>query len=113
MAISGKNGVVTLGGVTMCVTEWTANNNIERLDATNTCSGGKRDLVAGINEWTGSFTSHTYSGVATGSAAVVFTNDDLTITGTALVDFSASSPVQGSVVEYTYDVAFTGTVTVT
>jgi len=111
MAISGKNGSVIFNSVSACVTEWNVSNNIERLDATNTCSGGKREYVAGINEWTGSFTSHTYV-IAASTVAVTLSNDDITISGTALADFSVSSPVQGSVVEYTYDLAFTGTVTV-
>ena len=112
MAISGKDGIVIKGGTTACVTEWSVNNNIERLDGTNTCSNGLRELVSGINEWTGSFTSHDYDGVA-GTAIVSFSNVDVTISGTALIDLAITAPVQGTVVEYVYDVAFTGTVTVT
>lgn len=111
MAISGKNGAVIKGGTTACVDSWTATNNIERLDATNTCSGGKRQWVEGINEWSGSFISHTYVGVA-GSATLSLSNDDVTISGVALIDYTVDSPVQGSVVTHTYDFAFTGTVTV-
>jgi predicted secreted protein len=112
MAISGKTGTVTVGGSAKCVTEWSVNNSIDRIDVTSTCSAGLRELISGISEWTGSFTSLDYISGNAQTATVVLSNDDVTISGSALIDFAATSPVDGRA-EYTYDLAFTGAVTAT
>jgi hypothetical protein len=113
MAISGKTGVVQITGHdVICVTDWSVNDDIARIDVTSTCDVADgtlwTNLIAGKRTVTGSFTCYTYIGNAQ-SANVTFSNDDLTIYGNALINFAVKNPVEGAV-EYTYDVAFYGVV---
>jgi hypothetical protein len=113
MAITGKQGVVQITGHdVICVTDWSVSDDVARVDVTSTCDYVNGSLwtrlLAGKRTVTGSFTCYTYIGTAQ-AANVTFSNDDLTIYGDALINFAVKNPVEGAV-EYTYDVAFTGTV---
>jgi len=108
-AISGKSGTISIGSG-ICVKEWSVDITTDRLDSTTTCSNGKREYIAGLRTATGSVTAYEFV-PKSGATAVSFANGSVTVSGTALINESISSPVDG-IVEFTYDLQFTGPVTV-
>jgi len=113
MAISGKTGVVNYSGGTLCATEWSVDFNADRLDASTFCTDGWKAFVAGLEGVTGSITSLSYASVdPTTLVGVTLTNDDVSFAGSAFVNLAVTTPVAG-VVNYMYDVQFSGVVEVT
>jgi hypothetical protein len=47
---SGKNGTVTVGGNTLRTTGWRVSPKVEKLDVTNSASGGTGDYLAGVTD---------------------------------------------------------------
>ena len=45
----GKDGSVVVGSTTLCVKSWKAKDQTEKVDVTNTCSGGKREVQGSIS----------------------------------------------------------------
>jgi hypothetical protein len=112
MAISGHTGTVIVGSSTLCATEWSVDLDIERLESTCFTSSGNREYIFGLKGTTGSVTSLDWVAPTYDFVAVTLTNDDVSISGSALLNHSVTTPVDGRV-EYTFDIQFTGAVTVT
>jgi hypothetical protein len=114
MAISGKTGSVVYSAGTLCATSWTVDYNVDKLDVTCFTGNGWKEFIAGLKEVTGSFVSlDDPSGVDPATiVAVTLANDDVSFSGSAFVSISVSTPVDGRV-ENTFDVTFTGSVSVT
>jgi len=110
-AISGKNGTITLGSGYVCVKEWSVDITTDRLDGTTTCSGGWRQFVEGLEGYTGSVTTFDHVDVSDDFLAVSLSNDKVTVSGSALINESISSAVDG-LNEFTYDIQFTGEVVI-
>jgi hypothetical protein len=110
---AGHTGTATVDGATVCITAWEANVECNRLDATSFCSDGNREFVAGLKQGTGSVTAHTAIDTWTSdeSITLVLAGGGVSISGEAFLNFAGANPVDG-IVEYTYDVQFTGEVTV-
>jgi hypothetical protein len=114
MAIAGKTGIVTITGGSICATEWSVDFSVDRLDVSCFTGDGYREFIAGLKQVTGSITSLDDPGSLDPATlvAVVLTNDDISFSGSAFLNLAVSTPVEGRV-EYTYDVQFSGSVTVT
>jgi hypothetical protein len=114
MALSGHTGTVSLGtGGELCAKNWTVSIERERLDSTSSCAedAGWREFILGLKNVTGTVESDVKRIVdPAASVAVELSNDDITISGNALVNFSGSSEVDG-MISYSYDLQFTGAVT--
>jgi hypothetical protein len=117
-ARSGKAGSVAgtpgSGDVGAEITEWSLDDTVESLDATNMAGGGFFDSVEGIFKATGSFTAvgGTPPGKGTVTSVILATNDTPgsdTYEGDILITSKAVSvPVQGSVISYTCNFEFRG-----
>ena len=112
-ALTGKDGVVNIGGVIAEVTQWSMDRNTEAVEATSMTSGGNREFVAGLFGWSGTFTLLKFINKTGAQAAATF--QVAAAAGTASPKFSGSIlitnepvtvPVDGRV-EYAY--TFTGT----
>ena len=110
MAISGKTGVVTVGGSTLCAHEWTLNLEKDLLESTDFCSDGWKEFILGLKGATGSIATYDRASGVTDPVEVTLANDDVTFSGSAFLTESVTTPVAEKV-EYTYDVTFTGEVT--
>jgi hypothetical protein len=114
MAIAGKTGIVVVDSGTICATEWSVDFSVDRLDVSCFTGDGYREFIAGLKQVTGSITSLDDPGSFDPAtlASVTLTNDDISFAGSAFLNLAATTPVEGRV-EYTYDVQFSGSVTVT
>ncbi len=50
----GKDGFVTIAGVTLCITSWEATETAEMVETTNSCSGGNLEKDPSFTQLTGS-----------------------------------------------------------
>ena len=113
MAISGKTGIVVFTAGSLCATSWDVNFDVERLDASTFCSDGWKEYIAGLKGATGSVTSLEWRAIDPSTLSLVtLTNDDVVFSGSAFLNTAVTSPVEGRV-EYTYDIQFSGEITVT
>ena len=112
-AVSGKAGVVNVGGALGEITQWQMDRNVEALEATSMSSSGNREFIDGLFGWSGSFTALDFVN-QTGTQAAATFQVGATVTA-ALPKFTGSiiitnepvaTPVDGRV-EYAY--TFTGT----
>lgn len=108
---SGKNGRVTIGGSILKVTEWEVSPKVEKLDTTNSESGGTGEYIPGVTDldFTISFdynvgnTPAHFSVLAPGLtvAAVLFIRDSSgpswTISTGLVTDGEVKSSVRGKV----------------
>lgn len=112
MAISGKNAVVVIDSGTICARTWSITDDHDILDGTNTCSGGWKEYVSGLQGYTGTIMAHGFVSVAGTTPVAVSISDDLvTFSGSAFVKTDLNGSVDG-LEEYTYNLTFTGEVTV-
>lgn len=117
-AISGKAGSVAgtpgTGDVGSEITEWSLDDTVESLDATNMAGGGFFDSVEGIFKATGSLTAigSTIPAKGTVTAVTLQTSSvvgSATYEGDILITTKAISvPVSGSVVSYSLSFEFQG-----
>jgi len=111
MAISGKDSVVSLGSSTLCARNWSITSDKDILDATTTCSGGNKEYIEGLVGYTGSVMSYTYVSVDSGLQGVSISDDEVTYSGSAFIKTDFSGSVDG-LEEFTYNLTFSGAVTV-
>lgn len=121
-AISGKAGSISgtpgSGDIGSEITEWSIDDTVESLEATNMAGGGYFDSVEGIKKATGSFTAVGSSTPEKGDVtAATFAVSDVsgsqTYEGDILITSKAvSTPVSGSVVTYTATFEFRGSYTI-
>lgn len=112
MAVSGKNAVVVINGSTICARNWSITDDRDILDGTTTCSGGNKEYVAGLGGYTGSVMSYEFTSVAsTAPVSVSISDDEVTFSGSAFVKTDFSGSVDG-LEEFTYNLTFSGAVTV-
>lgn len=71
-AVTGKSGVVNIGGVVSEVTTWSMNRTNEPVDATSMSSSGNKEFVSGLNGFTGSFTTLAFLNKLGSQAAATF-----------------------------------------
>jgi len=118
MAISGHTGTVSLGtGGALCATSWDMTLTTERLDSTSSCyeegEAGWRTFVRGLKGASGNVNADVFRAVdPTAKVAISLANDDVTLAGNGLVNYSGESPIDGKVT-HTYEFVFCGEVTVT
>lgn len=56
MAIAGKGGLVKIGAKTVAeIKSWSLDLGVDDIDVTSFDSGGKKEFIAGLTEWSGSF----------------------------------------------------------
>jgi hypothetical protein len=107
-AVSGKTGKVNGA---LCAHAWTVNLNTDRLDVTSFCSNGYREFIEGLKGATGTISSYVRILSPDGVKAVTLYNPNITITGNAYLNETASTMVEDKV-SFEYDLQFTGTVSV-
>ncbi len=118
-AVSGKAGVVNIGGVVTEVTEWTLEHNVEALEATSMSSGGNREFVAGLEDWSGTFTTQALLNKTGAQAAATFQVGAAAAAATPvfsgaiiITNEPVATPVGGDTVKYAYTYQGTEALTV-
>lgn len=111
MAISGKNANVSIAGATFCARTWSITDDSDILDGTTTCSGGWKEYVEGLDGFTGTIMGYTFVDVDTGLKAILISDAEVTISGSAFVKTDFSGSVDG-LEEFTYNLTFSGVVSV-
>ena len=116
-AVTGKAGVVNIGGALSEVFNWQMDRNTEAVEATSFDSSGNREYVAGLFGWAGSFSSYTFSNKTGAQAAATFQvgasadTSNPKFTGSIIItNEPVSVPVDGAV-EYAYTFQGTGACT--
>jgi len=71
-AVTGKAGVVNIGGAIAEVTQWSMDRNTEAVDATSMDSGGNSEFVDGLFSWSGTFTTLAFINKTGSQAAATF-----------------------------------------
>jgi hypothetical protein len=113
-AISGKMASAMIGTTPICARNWSITDDKDLLDGTTVCSGGWKEYVEGLEGYTGSFMSYdfyVFSGAQDVSLSDASSNAEYTISGSAFVKTDYSGSVDG-LNEYTYNLTFTGAVSV-
>ena len=114
MAIAGESGTVIVGAGTLCATEWSVDYTADMLGVNCFTGNGWKEYIAGLKGVTGSITSLDDPSSIDPSTlvAVTLSNTDVSFAGSAFLNLSVSTPVDGRV-ENTFAVQFSGSVTVT
>jgi len=100
-AVSGKAGVVNIGGALSEVTSWQMDRETEQLDATSMDSSGNRDFVDGLLTWRGSFTTLVFANKTGSQAAATFQVG--TAAGASTPTFSGAIGIENEPVEVPVD----------
>jgi len=109
-AIAGYGG--TVDGACNEVKSWEVTITTEMLDATDFCSSGWKEFVAGLKGATGTLTStERYTGA--GSIILANTLGGVSITGDVLWNEETITNAVDGLMEYAQSFTFTGEVTVT
>ena len=109
-AIEGKTG--TVDGACNEIKSWEVTITTDMLDATDFCSSGWREFIAGLKGATGTITS---TERYTGGGTITLTNSagGVSISGSVLWhEETITNDVEG-IIEYSQGFTFTGAVTVT
>ena len=109
-AISGKTG--TVDGACNEIKSWEVTISTDMLDATDFCSDGWREFVAGLKGATGTITS---TERYTGSSSITLANSagGVSISGDVLWNEETISNEVEGLIEYSQGFTFNGAVTVT
>jgi len=112
-AVTGKAGVVNIGGSVTRVTAFTMDRNTEAVEVTSFDSSGNREYVAGLFGWAGTFNALKFLNQVGLQAAATFQvgaaagTDNPKLSGSIIItNEPVNCPVDGRV-EYGY--TFTGT----
>lgn len=112
-AVSGKAGIVSIGATVNEVTQWSMDRTVEALDATSMSSAGHKEFVAGLDGWTGTFTTLAFVNKTGSQAAATFqvgaaaSAANPKFTGAIIITNEPVAVDVGGVVNYAY--SFTGT----
>lgn len=87
-AVSGKAGVVNIGGSVSEAFDWSMDRNTEALEATSFDSSGNREYVDGLFGWGGSFSTYIFLNQTGTQAAATFQTG--AAAGTATPKFTGS-----------------------
>jgi len=105
---------VVFGGSTICATEWSIDLSIEEVDVTTFCSTDDfKEYILGFKDATGSFTTLDCYDLFGSSGEVTFGNDEVTYSGSVLVNGHSSTDSVDARWEATWNLRFTGEVTIT
>ena len=108
-AIAGYTG--TVDGACNEIKSWEVTISTEMLDATDFCSSGWREFVAGLKGATGTLTStERYTG--TGNLVLANSAGGVSITGTVLWNEETIANSVDGLMEYTQGFTFTGEVVI-
>jgi hypothetical protein len=98
---------------TVCATEWNVDINIDEVDVTTFCSTGDyREYILGFKDGTGSFTTLECYDFQGSSCEVSLGNDDVTYSGSVLVNGHSATNAVDARAEYTWNFRFTGPVSI-
>jgi predicted secreted protein len=122
MAITGKDGGVSIDGGSSTLAEldnWSVSSNADTLETTDFDSNGKREYLAGLTDWSGSFGGRWDPTQA--AAVTVGDTVDLQLDLNATYSYSGSAIITGKsvdtnvdgTVDVSYDYQGTGTLTET
>lgn len=116
-AVTGKAGIVNIGGVVAEVTQWSMDRNSEAVEATSMSSAGNQEFIVGLFGWSGTFTTLAFLNKTGAQAAATFqvgasaSAANPVFTGAIiLTNEPVTVPVEGRT-EYAY--SFTGTAALT
>ena len=113
MAVHGKTGYVVFDSTTICATEWNVEFNQEELDVTTFCSDDDyKEWILGFKEANGSFTVLDCYDLLGSSGSITLGNDEVTYSGSILVNTHSATNSVDSRFEATWGFRFSGAISI-
>lgn len=103
MAVAGKGGLVKIGANTVAeISNWSLDLGADDIDITSFDSAGKKEFLAGLTEWSGSFEGNYKSDDTNGQKAIIAawaagSSVELTLQVSAGVTFVGDAYVKPSI----------------